>query len=148
MKRLLLALALFATLARAADERPKEYYDPDVQRMLKVTCFAFGPVGFVGGTSEGEAAFAQIVRKKEVIRYILACFEHGAVHARCYALVALRESSPSFFRAAIAAMRKNPPKKITTMSGCVISEEEPEKILAAIESGAYAGYFKQHEEKG
>lgn len=87
-----IGLLLIATFVRAAAERPQEYYDPDVQRLIKAEIFAFGGIGIAGQTSEGEAAFGAVVRKKEAIRFILAAFEYGSEHARCYALVALRES--------------------------------------------------------
>ena len=115
---------------------------------MKTACFAFGPVGYSGETSDGEMAFARVVRKKEAIRFILAAFEHGGAHSRCYALVALRETSVGLFHAALAAMRNGPPKKITIVSGCIISEVEAEEVFAAIEAGAYSHEFKRHEEKG
>jgi hypothetical protein len=148
MKKILLAtFFLFTVILHAAAERPTEFYDPDVQRLLQVNLFAFGGIGVGGRTSEGEDAFGAIVRKKEAIRFILAVFEYGGDHAKCYALVALRESSPQLFRESIARLRKNPPKEITMMSGCLMSHPKPEKVLAAIEAGSYATWFKHHEEK-
>jgi len=146
MKTPLLALSLFAAALAQGAERPDEYYDRDVQRLIKTEFFAFGGIGFAGSTSEGEGAFGRIVGKKEAIRYFLAAFEHGSDYSRCYALVALRESSPEFYRNAMAWFRRHPPKKIKTMSGCIV-EEEPGAVLDAIEAGRYADYFKKYESK-
>lgn len=107
--------------------------------------FAFGGVGIAGRISEGESAFRSLVRKKEAIRHILAAFEYGNEHARCYALVALRESSPGLFRESLARMRKNPPKEIVTMSGCIVSRLEPQRVFDAIERGTFSEWFKHHE---
>lgn len=145
-KLILIALCGICAVLRAADERPLEFYDPDVQRLIKTEVFAFGGVGVAGRTSDGEAAFAAVVKKTEAIRYVLAAFEYGNDHARCYALVALRESSPQLFRESMARLRKRPPKQIVTMSGCIMSHGEPEHIFKAIEAGEYAEWFKRHEE--
>ena len=127
-----------------AEERPQEFYDPDVQRLLHVPFLAFGGVGIAGRTSEGEAAFGAIVRKKESIRFFIAAFEYGNAPARCYALIALRELSPEFFRESIARVRKNPPTKIMMMNGCVMSKAKPETVYNAIEAGNYAEHFTRH----
>lgn len=147
MKTVLLALSLLAASLAQAAELPAEYYDQDVQRLIKTDFFAFGGIGFAGSTSEGEVAFGRIVRKKEAIRYILAAFEHGSDCSRCYALVALRESSPEFYRSALAWLRKHPPKKIKTMSGCIIRDDESDAVINAIDAGEYAEYFKKYEAK-
>ncbi|HVU16109.1 MAG TPA: hypothetical protein VHD32_04255 [Candidatus Didemnitutus sp.] len=144
---LAVAFCVLSAFAWAAEDRPNEYFDPDVQRLIKADMFAFGGVGFVGRISDGEKAFGAIVRKKEAIRFIVAAFEYGGEHARCYALVALRETSPSLFRESIARVRKTPPKKITVMSGCVMSHMKPETVYDAIEAGTYAEWFKHYEER-
>jgi len=140
-------LLLPLVLLRGAEERPQEFYDPDVQRLLHVPFLAFGGVGIAGRTSEGEAAFGAIVRKKESIRFFIAAFEYGDAPARCYALIALRESSPDLFRENIARVRKNPSKKIMMMNGCVMSKAKPETVYDAIEAGNYSEYFKRHQGK-
>ena len=128
-------------------ELPDEYYDRDVQRLIKTEFFAFGGIGFAGSTSEGEAAFGRIIKKKEAIRYFLAAFEHGNDYSRCYSLVALRESSPEFYKNAMAWYRKHAPKKIKTMNGCIVEEEELGVVLDAIDTGRYADYFTNYESK-
>lgn len=142
-----LLLLLFASLAHAGERRPEAFYDPDVQRLLAVRDFSFGPVGYGGGTSAGEAAFGRIVRKPEAIRYLLAAFEYGNAHAQCYALVGLREASPEFFRAALVTARATPRGYIMIFSGCMGKETKPMKVFAEIEAGAYAANFKRHEER-
>lgn len=148
MKALARLLLLFlVSLAHAAERQPEEFYDPDVQQLLSVRHFAFGPVGDGGNSvSAGEVAFGRIVRKPGAIRYLLAAFEHGEIHAQCYALVGLRESSPEFFRAALAMVRKNPSVKINTLGGCLMWEADPLPLFAEIEAGAYAELFKLHEQ--
>jgi hypothetical protein len=135
-------------LIARSGEHPVEFYDADVQRLVSVEWFAFGGIGYAGMTSVGEKAFGALVKKKEAIRYILAAFDYGNPEARCYALVALRESSPKLFSERLASFRKQLPKKITTMCGCIVSEDKPSDVLAAIEAGKYAEYFKQYEKEG
>lgn len=142
-----ICLVLFTALTRAADQRAEEFYDADVQRLIHVSYFAFGGVGIAGVTSPGEAAFRAIVRKQAAIHYILAAFESGNEPARCYALVALRESSPELFKEYLARVRQNPPKTISVMSSCIMGEEKPETIFAAIEAGAYTAPLKRDKEK-
>lgn len=145
--RLLLVLLLITGLLAAA-ERPDEYYDADVQRLIATPpYFAFGPVGPGGNTSEGEEAFGVIVQKKEAIKFIMAAFEHGTDYSRCYMLVALRESSPAMFTSAMGWYRKHGPKSITTQAACDRREVALKDLCDAIESGKYAAYFKMHEEK-
>ena len=139
-------LLLPLLLLRAAEERPREYDDVDVQRLLHVPFLAFGGVGIAGRTSDGEAAFGAIVRKKDSIRFFIAAFEYGDAPARCYALIALREMDPEIFRQSLGRVRKNPPKKIMMMHGCVISTAKPETVYAAIEAGKYAEHLKRHQE--
>jgi hypothetical protein len=147
MKSLLLGLSLFAAAFAQAADRPDEYYDRDVQRLIHTEFFAFGGTGFAGSTSEGEAAFGRIVGKKEAIRHLWAAFEHGSDYSRCYALVALRESSPELYRRAMAWFRQHPPSRIKTMKGCIVEEEEAGAVLDAIEAGRYADHFKKYELK-
>lgn len=141
-------LVLHASLAHAAERRrPEAFYDPDVQNLLAVRHFAFGPVGDGGHTSPGEAALGRIVRKREAIRYLLTAFEYGEAHARCYALVGLREASPELFPAALATARKNAPATLSILGGCLITRVEPARLLADIEAGAYAADFQRLEER-
>jgi hypothetical protein len=140
-------LLLPLLLLRADEDRPREHDDPDVQRLLHVPFLAFGGVGIAGRISEGEAAFEAIARKKDSIRFFIAAFEYGDAPARCYALIALREMNPEIFRQNLTRVRKNPPKKIMMMHGCVMSTAKPETIYAAIEAGKYAEHLKRHQEK-
>ncbi len=140
-------LLLPLLLIYAGEERPQEFYDPDVQRLLHVPSLAFGGVGITGQTSEGEAAFQAIVKKKESIRFFIVAFEYGDAPARCYSLIALRELSPEVFRESLARARKNLPKKIMMMHGCVMSKAKPETVYDAIEAGNYAEYFKRYQGK-
>jgi hypothetical protein len=145
MKSFVLFLCSVAALLAASDERPKEYYDPDVQKLIAVEYLAFGPVGYAGTTSDGEAAFATILKKKESIRYMLAAFDAGTPEARCYALIALRELSDPLYDQCDTKMRTNPPAAIRTMKGCVGDVVPIATMLADIERGVYRKYFTQHE---
>lgn len=140
-------LLLLPLLLIAGEEKPQEFYDPDVQRLLHVPFFALGGVGIAGQTSEGEAAFGAIVKRKESLRLFIAAFEYGDAASRCYSLIALRELSPELFHESVTRVRKNPPKKITMMHGCLMSKAKPETIYDAIEAGNYAEYFKRYQGK-
>jgi len=147
MKHFVIVVFLLIASAVHATALPDEYYDQDVQQLIKTEYFAFGGVGYAGRTSRGEEAFGAIVKKKEAIRYMMAAFEHGNDCARCYALVALRESSPQLYHDSLAWFRKHLPKKIQFMSGCIMDDVDPREILTAIEAGRYADYFKEYEAK-
>jgi hypothetical protein len=146
MKKFLIIVAslLCFILARAA-EHADEYYDPDVQRLMNVNLLAFGPVGFAGITSDGEKAFAALVRKKEAIRYVMQVFDHGTPEAQCYALIALREYSDELYDQCKTRFWNSSPDKIATMTGCIVSAEDTGKVLGAIERGAYRHYFTEYE---
>jgi hypothetical protein len=139
-----LIFGLIAFVASAA-EHPKEYYDPDVQRLIKVERFAFGPVGFDQTISDGEKAFGAIVQKAEAVRYVLQVFDHGTVEARCYALVALREYSPQLFSDSVDIFLNTAPAAIAVQEGTIVSPVTPQKVLENIRRGLYHKYFEQYE---
>jgi hypothetical protein len=117
----ILALLACCVLPLAAAEKPKAYYYPDVQHLITIRHFAFGPTGFTREMSEGERAFSTIVKKKDAIRCMLAVFDHGTPEAQCYALVALREFSSELFAQSVATFQTNPPENIRTLDGAAES---------------------------
>lgn len=147
MKRLVFLVLFLVSLAGSAAEHPKEYYDPDVQRLIAVQEFAFGPVGVKGELSVGEQAFAAILKKKASVRYIVAAFDNGTPEARCYALVALREFSPQLFSDSEPTLRNNSPYGIAVRDGMTVKAVPTPKILDAIEGGNYRRYFVQHDQE-
>lgn len=147
MRMLALVALCMLSLGASAPEKQKEFYDPDVQKLIAVNVFAFGSIGYAGELSDGEKAFAAILKKKESIRYILAAFDHGTPEAKCYALVALREMSDALYDTSELAVRKDPPSQIVTQQGTEVKPLHPSKVLAAIDAGHFRKYFKDHEDE-
>lgn len=149
MKLIVLAvLSAFAFGATAsAAEHPKEYYDPDVQRLMHVEAFAFGPTGFKREPSAGERAFAAIVKKKDAIRCMVQVFDHGTAEGKCYALVALREFSGELYVRTASTFRLDEMPVIRTIDGEAIKPVPTQDILDAIHQGLYQKYFRQYEDE-
>ncbi|PTX96397.1 hypothetical protein [Opitutus sp. ER46] len=133
-------------LGASAPPKQKEFYDPDVQKLIAVNVFVFGSVGPAGELSPGEQAFAAILKKSESIRFVLAAFDHGTPEAKCYALVALREMSDALYDTSELAVRKNPPASIYVRQGGEDKPLHPSKVLAAIDGGQYRKYYQAHAE--
>ncbi len=145
MKLLALLAFCLASVVAIAAEHPKEYYDPEVQKLIKVQQFVFGPVGFDRQPSNGERAFGALVKRAESVRYFLQVFDNGSPEACCYAMVALREFSPELFADAVTKFRANAPTTITVADGENASEVATEKIVDSINRGFYRKYFLQYE---
>lgn len=145
----LVALAIFSVFAVLAfgAEHPKEYYDPDVQRLMAVQAFAFGPTGFKRELSTGEQAFSAIVKKKEAIRCLLQVYDHGTAEAKCYALVGLREFSAELYVSTASSFRLDEMPEVRTIDGEAIKPVPTTKILEKIQQGLYQKYFRQHEDE-
>lgn len=109
--------------------------------------FAFGGVGFAGTISEGEIAFREIWKQSDAAQRFEAIFQQATPEARCYALTALRELAPDRFKECAEQFRKNPPKEIKMMTGCIVSTLPGIQILEQIEEGKYTRYIPKSEIK-
>ncbi len=147
MKMFALLLFSFVSLGALAAEHPKEYYDPDVQRLMAVQAFAFGPTGFKHELSAGEQAFSAIVKKKNAIRCLLQVFDHGTGEGKCYALVALREFSPELYVSTASSFRLDQIPEIRIIDGEAIRLVPTTKVIDDIQRGLYQKYFRQHEDE-
>lgn len=145
------AFAFFALcltwLVPAMAEHPKEYYDPDVQRLMAVEGFAFGPTGPTAAPCAGERAFAAIIRKPAAIRCMLQVFDHGTAEAKCYALIALREYSVDLYRQCVGAMRLDQTPVVALIDGERVRPVPMTKMLDDIGHGMYRKYFRQYEDE-
>lgn len=137
--------ACLAALGAEPKPKPKEYYDPDVQKLIAVEWFAWGEIGLAKERSAGEKAFAAILKKEQAIRYLLTAFDHGTPEARCYVLVALREMSDALYDACDEAFRSDPPRTIYVVTRGDGRFETPAKVNADIARGVYRKHFVEHE---
>jgi hypothetical protein len=135
---LILALVILGcgTTLWASDD---EYtFNSDVQTLLKVTYFGFGPFGYAGkGPTTGEAALKRIMKKDEAIKFLMPVFEHGTPEGKCYALAGFRLLSKGYFDSSCIRISRWNDTKIKTFSGCVITEETLEKVVNSIRAGEY-----------
>jgi hypothetical protein len=140
MRRLLLVLALAilgcGSTLRAGDD---EYlFNKDVQTLLKVTYFGFGPFGYAAkGPTTGEAALKRIMKEDEAIKYLMPVFEHGTPEGKCYALAGFRLLSKSYFNSSCSRISPWNDTKVKTFSGCVIWDETLQKVVNSIRAGEY-----------
>lgn len=147
MRALAFVTLCLAALIATAAEHPDEYYDPDVQHLMSVQGFAFGPTGPVNRPSAGEQAFAAIVQKPQAIRCMLQVFDHGTAEAKCYALVALREYSTELFVSAGTSFRLDQMPEIRVIDGETIRAVPATKVLDDIRRGRYQKYFRKYEDE-
>lgn len=147
MKVVVFLALCFVSLVATAAEHPKEYYDPDVQRLMNVQGFAFGPTGPVNARSAGEQAFAAILQKPQAIRCMLQVFDHGTAEAKCYALVALREYSTDLFVSAASSFRLDQMPEVRIIEGETIRPAPATKVIDDIRRGMYEKDFRKYQDE-
>jgi len=109
------------------------------QRLMAVTRFAFGGVGFAGTTSTGEHSFKTVLASDDGLKLFHVILAKGSDEAKLYALCGIRRLEPqSFETAATPLVKKNP--EVTTMSGCLVQSEEAATVVKRISSGVYDSF--------
>ncbi|MBX7206731.1 MAG: hypothetical protein K1X78_00350 [Verrucomicrobiaceae bacterium] len=109
--------------------------DP-LTKLASIHDFAFGGVGFTGITSKGEVAFREVMERKTAAADFLALLDSGNPQAKCYALVGLRLLDPTAFGTQVKRFEKDK-TKVSTMAGCMISEQLMLSVVANISAGRY-----------
>jgi len=110
--------------------------DAVLDRLSKVERFAFGPTGYAGVTSTGEKDFRTVLGRSSAVTDFEKLFAEGNKQAKSYALVGIRKLNPTRFKELARPLRDSK-ESVTTMEGCIISDEPFTSILKQIEAGKY-----------
>jgi hypothetical protein len=110
--------------------------DATLVRLVKVERFAFGPTGYAGVTSAGEKDFRTVLGRSSAVTDFEKLFAEGNMQAKSYALVGIYKLNPTRFKELACPLRDSK-ENVTTMEGCIISDEPLTYILKQIESGKY-----------
>jgi hypothetical protein len=117
---------------------PREGYE----HLVGIKRFAFGGVGFFGGTSNGEFAFCAILKSPKASDLFKDIYLQGTDEGKLYALCGLRVIDHDAFNHYFAIFRTEN-KRITTQSGCVIREEPAGEVIQRIVAGYYDSHFTE-----
>jgi hypothetical protein len=112
------------------------------EQLLNIKCFAFGGVGYAGTTSPGEIAFRAVLESTNALELFETTLSKGSDEAKLYALCGIRSLNKESFNAAAKSLKATNPK-VTTMSGCLVTEEKVSVVIRRIADGAYDGYSKR-----
>lgn len=112
--------------------------EPDavLVRLAKVEQFAFGPTGYAGVISAGEKDFRTVLGRSSAVTDFEKLFAEGNIQAKSYALVGIQKLNPTRFKD-LARPLRNSKERVTTMEGCIISDEPFSYILKQIDAGKY-----------
>ena len=131
-----LFLMAFTTLAVAVDGASS---DP-CSKLSKAGAFSLGYEVAAGTMISENRAFAQILRRSDHLSCFAKVIGMGTNEAQMYALVALRELSPTQYAAAVNRVRARRPFTVTTIATKeqgVLRREPSKTVIARIESGEY-----------
>jgi hypothetical protein len=128
----LLFLALFLAVPQATQP------DAVLVRLAKVELFGLGPTGYVGVTSAGEKDFRTVQARSSAATDFEKLFAEGNIQAKSYALVGIQKLNPTRFKE-LARPLLDSKESVTTIEGCIISDEPFTYILKQIGSGKYRG---------
>ena len=114
-----------------------------VERLTKVSTFAFGGVGFAGVESEGEADYRVVMSQPyDVALAVLEkLFANGNTEAKCYALAGIKKLSPTRFKELLASARKSS-DEVQVMRGCIMSHEPMRAVAQQIADGEFQSRFE------
>src|ERR1700761_948575 len=94
--------------------------DPTLERLAKVSVFAFGGVGFAFTISEGEKDFDAIAARPSAETDFEKLLAIGTPEAKCYALTGILRSNPDKFKvlSLSSVFVNSSERQVTTMRGC------------------------------
>jgi len=110
------------------------------KQLASIHDFAFGGIGYVGITSEGEILFREIYSSDSAKNQFRDLLKAGNIQAKCYALVALKKLDPEFYKAQIDQFKKSK-KNVSTIGGCMIMVIPMYSVSANIDKGDYDTYL-------
>ncbi len=112
--------------------------DSIVTRLAKIDSFAFGGVGFVLATSQGELDYRDIMSRKSAQADFETVFRIGNSQAKCYALTGLRQLNPSRFESLAASVPLSG-TCVEVTRGCITFSESIFDVLRQIQFGVFSG---------
>ena len=132
------------------------------ERLRSACVFSIGKVGFGGETSQEELALYQLLEETEAAEALKSLVTEGKYEGGLYGLLGLSLRSKEEFNRAVEIYnaRKELPEwqttgsfecfrataeTVTTMSGCIISTEQREKVVVRIQSGRYESLLTRKE---
>jgi hypothetical protein len=117
------------------------------QHLSKVGVFAFGGVGFVGKTSEGEKDFRIVMSQPaaDALASLETLYAHGTPAAKSYALVGIRKLDRERFEELVQPLESSK-EKVFIMEGCIMQDRSLGDIARAIDSGAFAPSLKSNDQ--
>lgn len=139
MKRwVAIALVMLAPAARAADPLAEA-----TKALSSTGVFAFGGVGFVGRTSQGEIAFKAIMARppQEALAAFEKVFASGDASARSYALVGIRKLDRDRYKELLRTMEASH-EFVLTAHGCIVSREALGAVAGEIDAGHFDAWVK------
>ncbi len=130
-------LAISCNAAIAQDTLPAA-----VQRLSKVGVFAFGGVGFIGKTSQGELDFRIVESQSPEVaaENFEKIFANGDDAAKIYALIGLRQFNKNRSNELFQSLEHSQ-EKVYTMRGCIMGPQSLADIVKAVHSGSYDSYL-------
>ena len=112
--------------------------DPTMDRLERVSSFAFGGVGFALTTSQGELDYQAILSRKSAAADFETIFRSGNPQAKCYALTGLRQVNPSRFES-LAVPLQSSRTCVAVTRGCVTFCQATADTVKQIRLGIYSG---------
>ena len=109
------------------------------EQLLTIRSFAFGGIGFAGGTSEGEAAYQAIAASTNALAFFSGVFTNGNAQAKLYALCGIRRFAPGRFASYAGSLQAANPE-VETIQGCIVSHEFATNVISRISAGSYDLY--------
>lgn len=103
----------------------------------RIEFFAFGGVGFAGTTSQGELKYRKLMKSSDPLAAFSDWYESATPAGKAYCLVAFHELDLEKYDKEKTAILKKNHQPVSTMSGCMVMEQEWKAIFEKIESGAY-----------
>lgn len=139
LKRLAVALLIVScSIAPAQDTLPAA-----IKSLAKTGMFAFGGVGFIGKTSQGEIDFRTIQSQPPAIAF--ASFETiyatGDAAAQLYALAGIRQLDETRFKELLHSLDGSQ-ETVFTMQGCMMERHRLLDIAKGIDAGSYDDWLK------
>ncbi len=114
-----------------------------MQGISNTGVFAFGGVGFIGKTSQGEIDFRVIESQPPTVA--LEEFEKiyaaGDAEAKSYALVGIRQFDRKRFNELLQSLQGSE-QRVMTMQGCILQKQKLVDVAKTIDAGGYDTYLK------
>jgi hypothetical protein len=137
-RRSALFFALLALLPVRSSSAVSQTSDQTVDRLERVSSFAFGGIGFVSATSQGEIDYRAILSRKSAAADFDTIFRTGNPQAKCYALTGLRQVNPSRFDMLAAPLQWSR-TCVAVTRGCQTFSRPTSDIVKQIRLGIYSG---------